>query len=302
MEMCVVSDLSKNILVAVVSALLAIVVQQYYFEKQNEIQKIDVHTNFDSDYISKPKFPDAKVEIKVDGKTKESIGILEISLVNFSRKVYKDVPFIIEVKPKKNSSFTYLSHFAHGEKGMKDLVEKTKEYEFDNGVHRFSYKVKSLNRSDEAVIGMTLGVLFEGEEEPEVVVSAVGLSTRDFDIENSPTQSKVKRDTFIMLILVVLGLVVTILLLVSPVMSRLTLLLDRKNDKRYARQLFDVLKVEMSVNPITDLDCLMTDDQLKHLVSKILYKRQLNWWNKKSFLGKWCLGMRTPQPHDYRIV
>lgn len=296
------SDLSKNVLVAIVSFLLAIVGQQYYFEKQNEIQKIDVHTSFDSDYISKPKFPDAKVEIKVDGKTKESIGLLEISLVNFSRKVYKDVPFIIEVKPKKNSSFTYLSHFVHGEKGMKDLVEKTKEYEFDNGVHRFSYKVKSLNRSDETVIGVTLGVLFEGEEEPDVVVSAVGLSTRDYDIENSPTRSKVRRDAFIMLILVVLGLVIATLLFVGPIMSRLTSPFDRKSDKRYTQQLFDVLKAEMLDNPITDLDSPMTDEQLKDLVAKILYKRQLNWWNKKSLLGKWSLGMRTPQPDDYRIM
>ncbi|MBV1929712.1 MAG: hypothetical protein KUG81_09415 [Gammaproteobacteria bacterium] len=284
----------KNILVAVFSFLLAIVGQQYYFEKQNEIQRIDVHTSFDSDYISKPKFPDSKVEITVDGNTKDSIGLLEVSLVNFSSKVFTDVPLLIEIRPKKTGTFNYLSHFAHGEKGMKDLVVKTKDYEYDNGVHRFSYKVKSLNRSEEADISMKLGVLFEGEKEPDVLVSAVGLSTREFNIENSPSRAKVKRDAFLLVIGLFLGLFLVTFIMVGPLISRLTSPLDRKSNKRYAKELFDVLRAE-------PLHQSMTDGDLKGHIATILYKRQIIWWSSKSWLGKWSLGMREPQPSDYQI-
>lgn len=288
------SDVWKNIVVAVVSFLLAIIGQQYFFNKQNEIQKIDVHTNFDSNYLSKPKFPDSKVEIKVDGSTKESIGILEVSLVNFSNQTFKDIPIIIEVTPKRGDSFSYLSHFAHGEKGMKDLVEATKPYEFVNGVHRFFYTAKSLNRSEEADIGMKLGILFEGEQEPEVNVSAVGLNTRDFDIAHSPARSKVQIDAFLIIIAFVVGLFAFTFAIFGPIISRLTSPLDRKNNKKYALQIFDVLRADVHYSS-------MTDDVLKQHISEILYKRQNNWWNEKSWLGKWSLGMRAPDPSDYKI-
>lgn len=288
------SDVWKNIVVAVVSFLLAIIGQQYFFNKQNEIQKIDVHTNFDSNYLSKPKFPDSKVEIKVDGNTKESIGILEVSLVNFSNQTFKDVPIIIEITPRRGDSFSYLSHFAHGEKGMRDLVEIAKPYEFINGTHRFFYTVKSLNRSEEANIGMKLGILFEGEQEPEVTVSAVGLNTRDFDMAHSPARSKVQRDALLIIIVFIVGLFAFTFAIFSPIMSRLMSPLDLKSNKKYARQIFDILRAESYYSS-------MSDNDLKNHVSDILYKRQYNWWNEKSWLGKWSLGMRAPEPSDYRI-
>jgi hypothetical protein len=294
MEIAVVSEIWKNIIVAVVSFLLAILGQQYFFNIQNEIQKIDIHTSFDSSYLSKPKFPDSKVEIKVDGKTKESIGLLEISLVNFSNNVFKDVPIVIEVKPKKGDSFTYLSHFAYGEKSIKDLVEETKPYELDNGVYRFSYKAISLNRSEEANVSMKLGVLFEGQEEPAVVVSAVGINTREFNIENSPARAKVQRDAFFLLVAIVIGFFALFFIVLGPIASRLTSPLDRKNDKRYAKQIYDVLQAESHYSELSETE-------LKEHVADFLYKRQLNWWETKSKFGKWLLGMRDPQPEDYKI-
>jgi hypothetical protein len=294
MEIEVVSEIWKNIIVAVVSFLLAILGQQYFLNKQNEIQKIDIHTSFDNSYLSKPKFPDSKIEIKVDGKTKESIGLLEVSLVNFSNNVFKDVPIIIEVKPRKGDSFTYLSHFAYGEKSIKDLVEETKPYELDNGVYRFSYKAISLNRSEEANVSMKLGVLFEGQEEPDVVVSAVGINTREFNIENSPARAKVQRDAFILLVTIVIGFFALFFIVLGPIISRLTSPLDRKNDKRYAKQIYDVLQAESHYSELSETD-------LKEHVADFLYKRQLNWWETKSKFGKWLLGMRDPQPEDYKI-
>lgn len=276
------------------SFLLAVIGQQYFFDKQNEIQKIDIHTNFDKSYLSKPKFPDSKVEIKVDGTTKESIGILEVSLINFSNKAFKDVPIIIEVTPKRGGSFTYLSHFAHGEKGMKDLVELTKPHEFVNGSHRFFYTAKSLNRSEESDIGMKLGVLFEGEQEPDVTVSAVGLNTRDFDINHSPSRAKVKRDAFLIVIAFFIGLFAFTFAVFSPVMSRLISPLDRKSNKKYALEIFQVLRGDSFYDS-------MSDDNLKLHVSQLLYERQCIWWNGKSWLGKWSLGMRAPESSDYKI-
>lgn len=294
MEIAVVSEVWKNIIVAVVSFLLAILGQQYFFNKQNEIQKIDIHTSFDNNYLSKPKFPDSKVEIKVDGKTKESIGLLEVSLVNFSNNSFKDIPIIIEVKPKKGDSFTYLSHFAHGEKSIKDLVKETKPYELDNGVYRFAYKAISLNRNEEANVSMKLGVLFEGQEEPDVVVSAVGINTREFNIENSPARAKVQRDAFFLLVAIIIGFFALFFIVLGPIISRLTSPLDRKNDKRYSKQIYDVLKAEPHYSSLSET-------QLKQHVADFLYKRQLNWWVTKSKFGKWLLGMREPQPEDYKI-
>lgn len=288
------SDVWKNIVSVAVSFLLGTSYQNYLFDKQNEIQKIDIHTNFDSSYLSKPKFPDSKVEIKVDGKTKESIGILEVSLINFSNNVFTDVPIIIEVTPEKGSSFSYLSHFAHGEKGMKDLVEPTRPYEFTNGTHRFFYKAKSLNRSEDADIGMKLGVLFEGEKEPDIKVSAVGLSTRDFDIDNSPARAKVERETLIAVIIFIVGVLIFALGIFSPILYRLTSPLDRKREKKYAREVFDVLRVDSYYSS-------MSDDDLKQHVSEFLYKRQYNWWSAAPWLIKWHFGMRAPELNDYRV-
>ncbi|MGL4918579.1 MAG: hypothetical protein ACRC5D_20400 [Aeromonas allosaccharophila] len=287
-------NLWKNIVVSIVSALLAIAGQQYFFDKQNEIPKIDVYKNFDNAYLSKPKFPDSKVEIKVDGNTKESIGLLEIALINFSHQSFNNIPIIIEVKPKNGEKFTYLSHFVHGEKGIRDLVKEIKPYEVDNGTHRFSYNVVSLNRTDEANLSMKLGILFEGQHEPDVVVSAAGVNTREFNIENSPARANVQRDTFLLMIAFIVGLLAFIFIIFGPIISRFTLPLDKKSDKRYAKQIFDVMRVDTYYES-------MSDDTLKRHVASFLYKRQLNWWNKKSFFGKWYLGMRTPQPDDYEF-
>lgn len=288
------SDFWKNLTVAIVSFLLAILGQQYFFNKGNEIQYLDIYTSFDNNYISKPKFPDSKVTIIVDKKTKESIGLFEIALVNFSNEVYKDIPIIIEVNPKKGDSFTYLSHFAHGEKEMKELVEETKPYEFDNGIHRFSLKAKSLNRTETAEAALKLGILFEGEHEPEVSISAVGLSTRDYDPEHSPVRSKVQRDAVLISIAFILVLFIFLFTVFMPILSRLLSPFDRKNDKKYARQLFDVLENDSKYES-------MSEEELKEHIANFLYKRQINWWNSKSLLTKWIFGMREPQPNDYNF-
>ncbi len=288
------SGFLKNILYVLVSFMLGIASQYYFFEKSNEIQKLDVRTNFDSNYLSKPKFPDSKVEIKVDGDTKESIGILEISLVNFSNTVLKDIPVIIEVTPKRGGLFSYLSHFAHGEKGVLDLVEISKPYEFVNGTHRFFYTVKSFNRSDGDDIGMKLGILFEGDQKPDVTVSAVGLSTRDFDIEHSPARTKANREAWIMFITVLAGLLLFMFAIFVPLLSRLTSPLDKIISKKNASETFKIMRLDPYYASLTDND-------LKQHVADVLYKRQRNWWNDKSILGKWLLGMKGPEFDDYRF-
>jgi len=289
------SDLWKNLTVAIVSFLLAILGQQYFFNKDNEIQYLDIYTSFDNNYISKPKFPDSKVTIIVDRKTKESIGLFEIALVNFSNEVYKNIPIIIEVKPKKGDSFTYLSHFAHGEKEMKELVEETKPYEFDNGIHRFSLKAKSLNRTETPkAAALKLGILFEGEHEPEVSISAVGLSTRYYDPGHSPVHSKVQRDAVLITIAFILVIFIFLFTVLMPILSRLLSPFDRRNEKKYARQLFDVLENDPKYTS-------MSEEELKEHIANFLYKIRINWWNSKSLLTKWTFGMREPQQDDYKF-
>jgi hypothetical protein len=149
-----------------------------------------------------------------------------------------------------------LSHFAHGENGMKDLVEETKNYEFSKGSQRSFYKVKSFNRNEEDNISMKLSILFEGEGEPDVLVLAVGLSTRDFNIENSPAYSKIKRDAFIMFIVIIVIFFVFIFILFFSLVSKVTISLDRKGYKRYAKKLFDVMRLDV-------LHDSMSDDEIK---------------------------------------
>ncbi|MEC4728158.1 hypothetical protein HWQ46_21715 [Shewanella sp. D64] len=285
-------NLWGKIVVAIVTCALTMIGQQYFFEKQNEIQKLDVHINFDKNYLSKPKFPDSKVEIKVDGSTKESIGLLEISLVNFSDKVFKDIPIVIEVKPKESDKFTYLSHFAHGEKGIKNLVEETKDYEFDNGVHRFSYKVKSLNRSEGADPNMKLGILFDGQDKPQIIVSAIGLNTREYNYGHSPAQLKVERDISLMFIALIVGVFLFTYFIFGPAISRITAPLERRKDRKYAKELFEVLRGDPLYNTMSDND--LTD----HITSS-LYKRQVIWWNRSSWTIKLLWGMRRPKPTDF---
>jgi len=292
------NELVKNILIALFSFLLAFIGQYYYFEKQYEIQELDIHTQFTTDYIAKPNFPNSNIEFKINGIEKDKVGLLTISILNYSSKNYLDIPVNIKITPKKMSDFNILAYSAVGEKEMTDLVSEIKPISIDKRSYNFSYKVRSINREYKNNYGMQLKVIFEGDTEPQIDVIGKGVGTRKYDSNNSPYQQELEWKAEwmaigVFLILIVLTFVFVWLIL-SPIIARLTKKWDRKNNQKYAKEIFDSIKID-------NLKQGSTDQELSSFVANMLYKRQLFLWNKKTSIGKWSLGYIQPELSDFTI-
>ncbi|WP_434566987.1 hypothetical protein QFW85_09215 [Vibrio chagasii] len=258
---------------------------------------MDIHTSFDSNYFSKPKFPNDQIRLIVNETEQESIGIMYVSLVNFSTKELIDLPVNIILEPQNLGDFEVLAYSAVGEDENPELVEETKKMVFDKGIYRFSYKAKAINRIDEPDYGFQLRILFEGEEEPVVKVSTVGIDTREYDANNKPSSTK---DTIKNTSLYILGMVFFIVLVVIftglfvlPVVSLLSHKSDVKFRKKRAAKLYKVIKSN-ALNPELD------DEQLKEYVTELLYQERLQFWKSSSVIVKWTSAMIPPNKEEHR--
>ncbi|MFM4647556.1 hypothetical protein [Aeromonas bivalvium] len=292
------NDIWKNILVAALSAIISFAGSYYLYSKQLEISKLDLHKSFEGSYFSKPKFPSDNIVLTVNGEERNKLGLFQISLVNYTVKDYVDIPINIRVTPKNKSDFKVLAYSAVGQNEVYDLVEELKGMEFDGGSYNFSYKVSTINRTDESDYGMQLRILFEGAEEPEVNVVAKGVGVRDFDIGNSPNQKDISiKAVFlgmaIVLVIALFSFVLSVLIL-GPVISVLTRKIDIKSRKKYAGELFDSIKNN-------GLQPNKTDEEIANFVADMLYQRQCAWWDKKTPIGKWSLGLIAPVRSDHLV-
>jgi hypothetical protein len=292
------NDTWKNILISLLSALLAFAGSYYIYVEQLKINKLDLHKEFDENYFSKPKFPSDNITLTVNNEEKEQLGIMKISIVNFSSKNYLDIPIKIKLTPIDTSEFKILSYSAVGEKEFYDNIKEDKKMRFDGKSYDFSYTVSSMNRSEKSDYGLQLRILFEGKGEPKVSISAKDVTIQDYDISHSPYQKNLsfKASLFGIGILVIFSLVVIFLMLtiLGPIISWSTKKTDIKNKQKYARELFDAIKSE-------SLQMGTTDDELKTFVSSMLYNQQLERWNSKTIISKWSLGMIAPNIEDYKI-
>ncbi|WP_165905103.1 hypothetical protein [Parashewanella curva] len=89
-------------------------------------------------------------------------------------------------------------------------------------------------------------------------------------------------------------LFVSMALVLSPLISVLTKKQDIRNRKKYAKELFDAIKEN-------DLQPNKSDIEISNFVADMLFKRQSNLWNRKTFIGKWCLGMIAPERSDHFV-
>ncbi|WP_411679545.1 hypothetical protein [Aeromonas hydrophila] len=292
------NDIWKTILVAALSAILSFAGSYYIYSKQLEISKLDLHKNFDGSYFSKPKFPSDNIVLTVNGEEKDKIGLFQVSLVNYTTKDYIDIPVNIKITPKNKNDFKVLAYSAVGQDEVYDLVEELKGMEFDGNAYNFSYKISTINRTDKTDYGMQLRILFEGVEEPEVNVVAKGVGIRDFDIGNSPNQKAVSiKAAFLgvaILLVIALFSFFLMVLILGPIISFLTRKLDVKSRKKYAMELFDAIK-NNSLLPSK------TDEEIAGFVADMLFQRQCAWWDKKTPIGKWSLGLIAPERSDHLV-
>lgn len=292
------NDTWKNILISLLSAFLAFATSYYFYTEQLEINKLDLHKDFDKNYFSKPKFPSDNIVLTVNNEEKEQLGIMKISLVNFSSKNYLDIPIKIKLTPIDINNFKILSYSAVGEKEFYDNITEEKKMEFDGKSYNFSYIVSSMNRTEKSDYGLQLRILFEGNEEPKISISAKNVSVQDYDVSHSPYQKNLnfKASLFGIGALVILFIIVMFLMLaiLSPIMSWSTRKSDIKYRQKYAKELFDVIKSE-------SLQIGTTDEELRDFVATMLYKQQLERWNNKTVIGKWSLGMIAPNIEDHKI-
>ncbi|MGI9831559.1 hypothetical protein [Vibrio vulnificus] len=292
------NDVLKNLIVAIVSFLLAFVGQYYYHQEQLKIKKLDVHQEFETGFISKPKFPNSKIVFKIGDDDLEQVGKFYISVINYSDKVYEDIPILIKLTPKDSKNFKVQAHSAVGEKGISDLVTEAKKMAFDGESYNFSYIVDSINRAEKGEYAFQLRILFEGNEKPDIDVVVKGVGTREFDNSNSPYQKELTWKAawsgigiFVTFILLTVAFTWFIL---TPIISRMTVSWDIKNNKKYAQSIFNAIKDE-------NLQPTLSDDELRIYVAKMLYRRQKNWWDGRSVINKWSLGFVEPRFDDYDL-
>lgn len=291
-------DIGRNIIIALISVALTLMGNYFYDSSKNAIKKLDIHTNFDPEYISKPNFPDSKIEFKVDDIEKNKLGRLDISILNYTESNFKDLPIRIKITPVKPSDFKIIAYSVVGEKELTDLVIKDKDMEFNGTSYFFSYTAKSLNREEKKDYGMQLRVLFEGNTEPVIDVIPSGVSTREFDYDNSPYQNEIAwKATWLGLGVLILSLTAIFIftwLILGPVISRLTQKMDVKSRKKYARYIFNAIKKD-------NLQPNMNDQELANYVAQVLYNERQERWQNMSLVGKWSLGLIEPNRDDYKI-
>ena len=288
----------KNILVAALSAMFAFAGSYYLYLEKIEISKLDLHKNFDDNYFSKPKFPSDDIILTVNNIEKNKIGLFQISLVNYTVKDYLDIPINFKITPKNNSEFKVLAYSAVGHEEVYDLVKELKGMEFDGRSYNFSYQVSSINRTENSDYGIQLRLLFEGTEEPEVNIVAKGVGIRDFDINNSPYQKSTNSTALFIVIGIVavsaIVMFILMMLILNPIISVFTRKMEVRNRKKYARELFVAIKNN-------NLQPGKTDDEIADFVADMLFKRQCDWWDDRSAISKWSLGLIAPKRSDHLI-
>ncbi|MCX6052373.1 MAG: hypothetical protein NTZ60_07640 [Campylobacterales bacterium] len=288
------NDFMKNTIVALISIALTFFIQQYYYSKTNEIKKLDVHQSFNPNFLSKPKFPNSNIELKIDGIDKSRLGLFEVSLLNYSNSTYNDIPIHIKITPENTDEFKVVTHYATGEDNILDLVKELKPVSFDGKTYLFSYQVSTLNRTEKEDLGFTLSMLFEGNKQPKIDVVAKGINTQAFAWEHSPDQQNLITKALVLLAVLLLILLILVVFVVGPFISWISRPFDRKSDKTYARKVYETITDE---NLLPDYD----DNKMKLFVQQMLFKQRLRDWNSKSKISKWSLGMRGPLEEDFLI-
>jgi hypothetical protein len=290
------SEIWKGLIIGAATVIFA-TIGVYY--QQLEINKLDVLTDFDVSYFSKPKFPNDEIVLTVNNVEKNKLGILRVALFNYSSQELTDIPINIKVTPKTQSGFKLLSYSAVGGQSIPDLVKEVKAMVFDGQSYYFSYIVSSINRTEKEDYGFQLRVLFEGDEEPMVSVVPKGIGVRAFDIQNSPSQKEANVEavfvTLISLVIIVVAAFLFGFIIVTPVLSLSFRKLEYKSFQKHAKDLIDSIE---SGNLLPD----KSDEEVRLFVADMMFNKRSTWWKSLSFLGKLSLGMIEPKREDHLFI
>lgn len=286
----------KLLFSCVLTALLTAISGYWLYLKQIEVPKLDVHTRYDSNYFSKPKFPDDQIKLIVNDSEKEKIGLLSVSLVNYSTKDLSDLSFTISLKLQQKNNFKVLAYSAVGQNDTPDKVDEIKKMIFDGDTYRFNYKASSINRVDEPDYGFQLRVLYEGEGEPQIQVSADGISTREYsDSHNRSKNQDSLKVTFLgvgLALVILIAAVAVVSLFIAPIISLLTHKWDVRFRQKRATDVYNVIKTN-SLLPS------LSDQQLKEHVADLLYQERLHYWDSQSMLSRWTQAMIRPERSEH---
>ena len=295
----------NTIVSCIITAILSLGVSYLMYLKNIEISKLDLFTKFDNEYISKPKFPNSKIEFKVGGEDKDRLGLYTLSLVNFSSKAFQKLPLSIKITPEKLDNFKVVAYSTVGENGNYQLVKESSKLkdgkarlDDDGRSYIFDFTVEYINRVEEPAEGFTLNILYEGKlvEKPIAIVSGENISTREYDASNRPDEPILKLQVYslaiLALILFIGAMILVTWFVISPIMSLLTINSESKRNKKYSKQLFDAFKEENQQSNLSD-------DVIKNYIVSMLYQRQVTWFNSKSKFTKWSLANIKPKRSDY---
>jgi len=288
------SDFWKNGILMVVSVILTFFATYYFFYEENKIKKIDVYQTFNPSFLSKPKFPKSNIKLIINGKKKTKIGLLQISFINYSNSTFTKLPVRIKLTTEDEKDFKVLTHYAVGEKDMSNLVKEIKPMVDKNNNYLFSYEIATLNRTEEKDLGFVLSILFEGNKKPQVDIVLDGISTQNFAWNHSPTQQNNLIKVIVLLVLFIILFLLLMIFIISPIMSKLEKSSNKKRSIKYAKRVYETLIEENYLNE-------KTEEEKKEFIQDLLYQANLKSWNKKTKIGKWMLGMITPQKDDYKI-
>ncbi|MGL1956976.1 MAG: hypothetical protein OCD00_06645, partial [Colwellia sp.] len=131
----------NTVISCIITAILSLAIGYILHLQANKINKLDLYVAYDNDYISKPKFPNSNIELKVKNIDKEKLGILTISLVNFSSKHYEKQDLSIDVKPDKSDQIDVLTYSAKGQNNKYDIVKDNapqKDIISEDGIYKFN--------------------------------------------------------------------------------------------------------------------------------------------------------------------
>jgi hypothetical protein len=288
----------KQIILLVIGGFVTYVFQLAYDNYQTEIKTIDYKTTIDKNFISAPNIPKHKIKIFIDNKEQQSITKIQIEIFNFSKKDFEEVPLYISLKPKNKEKLIVIGNYEEGFENIPFSVNKiTDKNLLPQTSNTYGYLINILKRTEKYEPAVKFVFLLKGKVEPNIKVftSMKNLKAIPFDYTHSPKSTTQSIYIIILLLAMIIGIILLMLFIVSPLISRFTYPLDKKPRIKFANELTDEL---LSIKQFQK--CNFTRENLYDIIALALYKQRKKKWNKKNKISKWIEGFVEPKKDDYQ--
>lgn len=284
----------KQILISIIlTGLVSFLIQQNAYLIENKIQMLDMHTEINENYLSKPNFPKSNIELKVDGVNKDQLGLLTISFFNYSKKNLSKSSVRIIVTPDDIKDFDLVSYFAVGEKQIPNLLKEVEKVEFNGQSFIFNYEIDFINRTDKIDYSIQLKIMYEGSNDINVEAVAEGIGIRKYNKNNMPYNRKTNIQAILLLLSMFL-VIISISIISSFIYSKLFRGSKQKLLNNELNKIYKIMRNDLKYTEISD-------DELKKRVSNLEYKKDLFDWNNKSKFSKFLDGFYSPDNRNYTL-